>query len=76
MVTFLELKLGQEQVQGFMQWKSVAWELSFKGPAMQRHAIEWHECGVSRVDAQGESVCSGVTIAVKTVHVIGDRIVI
>ena len=60
----------------FQAMKSVMSKLSFKGPAMEQHAIEWHECGVSRVGAQGETICSGVTVAVKTVHVIGDRIVI
>ena len=40
----------------------------FKGPTTKWHAIEWHVCGVSRMDAQGESASSGATVAVRTVH--------
>ena len=48
----------------------------FKGPATKWHAIHWHVCGVSRVAAQGESICTGETGGMRTVHAIGDRIVI
>jgi hypothetical protein len=72
----LELEQARMWSKFFKRGKSVMWSNHFKGPAMQQHATGWHECGVSRVDAQGKIVCSGVTVAVKTVHVIVDRIVI
>ena len=82
MVTFLKLKLGhgaaggKNQMQGFKRWEVSRGSYHFKGAATKWRAIEWHGCGVSRMDAQGKSASSGVAVAVLTVHDGDDRIVI